>query len=59
MLMIGAFGIIGAAFATTLTLVGWNVAMAIFIQKRLHLTPAVVALFKVIPGRKRVADYEI
>jgi len=59
MLMIGSFGIMGAAFATTLTLIGWNVAMAVFIQRSLHLTPAVVALFKVIPGTTRATDHEI
>jgi O-antigen/teichoic acid export membrane protein len=59
MLMIALVGMIGAAFATTLTLIGWNVAMAIFIHRNLHLRPAVVTFFKVIPGRKRGADYEI
>ena len=59
MLMIGSFGMTGAAFATTLTLVGWNVAMAVFIHRSLHLTPAVVTFFKVMPGRRRATDYGI
>jgi O-antigen/teichoic acid export membrane protein len=58
-LMIGSFGMTGPALATTLTLVGWNVAMAIFIHRNLHLTPAVIAFFKIMPGRKREADYGI
>jgi O-antigen/teichoic acid export membrane protein len=48
-LMIGSFGMTGAAFATTLTLVGWNVAMAIFIHRSLHLMPGVLAPFKTMP----------
>lgn len=58
-LMIGSFGMTGAAFATTLTLVGWNVAMAIFIHRSLHLMPGVLAPFKAMPRRKRAADYGI
>ena len=33
-----AFGMLGAAFATTLSMIAWNVMMAIFIRKRLGLT---------------------
>lgn len=57
MLVIGSFGIAGAACVTTLTLFVWNVAMAVFIHRNLHLTPAVFAFLKNIAGRKRAADY--
>ena len=33
-----AFGMLGAAVATTLSMIAWNVIMAIFIRKRLGLT---------------------
>lgn len=57
MLAIGWIGMTGAAFVTTLTLVGWNVAMAVFIHRNLHLTPAVVAFLKSLAGRIGVAGY--
>jgi O-antigen/teichoic acid export membrane protein len=50
------FGMTGAAVVTTVTLVGWNVAMGIFIHRGLHLMPGLVASFKSIPRRKRAAD---
>ena len=59
MLMIHWFGMTGAAFATTGTLVGWNVAMAIFIHRCLHLKPGLVASFKAMPGRRHVTGCEI
>ena len=37
-----------------LTLIGWNVAMAIFIHRCLHLMPGLVASFKAMPGRRHV-----
>jgi O-antigen/teichoic acid export membrane protein len=55
-LMIDSFGMTGAAFATTAAIVGWNVAMGVFIHKGLHLMPGLVASFKAMPGRKRAAD---
>ncbi len=56
-LMIGWFGMTGAAFATMLTLVGWNVAMGVFIHRGLHLVPGLIAFFNAMPARKRAADY--
>jgi O-antigen/teichoic acid export membrane protein len=56
LLMIDSFGIKGAALATALTLVGWNVAMGIFIHKALHLVPGLVASFKAVPRRNCAAD---
>ena len=56
LLIIDPFGITGAALATALTLVGWNVAMGIFIHKTLHLVPGLVVSFKAMPGRNRAAD---
>lgn len=55
-LMIDSFGMTGAAVATTVTLIGWNVAMGIFIHKGLHLTPGLVASLKAMPGRRRATD---
>ena len=57
-LMIGSFGMTGAAFATTLTVIGWNVAMGIFVRRGLHLMPGLTASFKAMAGRSR-ADHGI
>jgi hypothetical protein len=46
----------GAAFAMTAALIAWNVAMGVFIHKRLHLMPGLFASFKAIPRRRRAAD---
>ena len=43
------FGLTGAAFATTVTLVGWNVALGIFIHRGLRLMPGLAASFKAVP----------
>jgi O-antigen/teichoic acid export membrane protein len=56
LLMIGSFGMRGAALATMLTLVGWNVAMGVFIHRGLHLVPGLVASFTVILARRRSAE---
>jgi len=55
MLIIDSFGMLGAACAMTGTLICWNVAMAVFIHRRLHLTPGLVASLKAMPGRKHAA----
>jgi O-antigen/teichoic acid export membrane protein len=55
MLVIDSFGMMGAACAMTGTLICWNVAMAVFIHRRLHLMPGLVASFKAMPGRKHAA----
>jgi O-antigen/teichoic acid export membrane protein len=47
--MIHWFGMTGAAFATTVTLVGWNVAMGIFIHRGLGIMPGLAASFKAMP----------
>jgi O-antigen/teichoic acid export membrane protein len=52
MLTISSFGMMGAAYAMTGTLICWNVAMGIFIHRSLHLVPGLVASFKAMPGRK-------
>jgi O-antigen/teichoic acid export membrane protein len=59
MALIDRFGMTGAAFAMTVTLVGWNVAMGIFIHRGLHLMPGLVASFKSMLERKRAADCEV
>jgi hypothetical protein len=53
MLMIDSLGMTGAALARTATLIAWNVAMGVFIYRRLHLMPGLVASFKAIPGITR------
>jgi O-antigen/teichoic acid export membrane protein len=60
--LIGMFGLTGAAIGTAVTLVVWNVAMALFLRRRLNLLPGVLAIFRiplakepgVIIGRERV-----
>jgi O-antigen/teichoic acid export membrane protein len=44
-LVIRLFGTLGAAIAMTGTLIIWNMAMAIFIYRRLHLMPGLVSAF--------------
>jgi O-antigen/teichoic acid export membrane protein len=44
--LIDLFGLVGAAIASTITLIVWNVAMALFIWRRLHLLSGVLALFR-------------
>jgi O-antigen/teichoic acid export membrane protein len=39
------FGLAGAAVATTLALIIWNVAMALFISRHLRLAPGVLGMF--------------
>ena len=53
MLMINWLGMTGAALATTGALIAWNIAMAIFIYRRLQLLPGLVASFKAIAGITR------
>jgi O-antigen/teichoic acid export membrane protein len=60
--LIGTFGLAGAAIGTAVSLVVWNVAMALFLWRRLNLLPGVLAIFRVplqkehsvIAGRERV-----
>lgn len=60
--LIGMFGLIGAAIGTALSLVVWNVAMALFLWRRLNLLPGVLPFFRislekepsVITGRERI-----
>jgi len=46
----------GPPFTRTVTLVGWNMAMGIFVYRGLHLMLGLVASFKAMPGRRRAAD---
>ena len=50
--LINLFGLTGAAIATTATLIVWNVAMALFIWRRLHLLPGVFPMFRSLLGRQ-------
>jgi O-antigen/teichoic acid export membrane protein len=59
--LINLVGLTGAAIATTVTLIAWNLAMAAFIWRRLQLLPGVLAMFR-LPlvtdgvGSKREGD---
>jgi O-antigen/teichoic acid export membrane protein len=44
--LIYLYGLVGAAIASTMTLIVWNVAMALFIWRRLNLLSGVLALFR-------------
>jgi O-antigen/teichoic acid export membrane protein len=56
--LIDVFGLAGAAIGTAVSLVVWNVAMALFLWRRLNLLPGVLANFRMplkpITGRERV-----
>ncbi|MCW3474801.1 oligosaccharide flippase family protein [Limobrevibacterium gyesilva] len=43
-------GVTGAAIATTAALVVWNLGMGLFIWRKLHLIPGVLAIFRLWPG---------
>ncbi|NNJ76999.1 MAG: hypothetical protein HKP56_17790, partial [Anderseniella sp.] len=45
-LMIKQFGLTGAAYATTISIVLWNVAMAVFIRRRLDLWPGIYGIIR-------------
>jgi O-antigen/teichoic acid export membrane protein len=49
--LIGVFGLNGAAIGTAATLIIWNLAMGLFLWRRLNLVPGVLAFFQV--GRTR------
>jgi O-antigen/teichoic acid export membrane protein len=44
--LIRLFGLSGAAIATTTALIGWNVATALFIWRRLDLLPGVLGALR-------------
>ena len=52
MLMIDSFGMIGAACAMTGNPYRWNVAMGVFIHRRLHLMPGLVRFIQSHAGKK-------
>jgi O-antigen/teichoic acid export membrane protein len=45
--LIGMFGLTGAAIGTAVSLVVWNVAMALFLWRRLNLFSGVFAIFRI------------
>jgi O-antigen/teichoic acid export membrane protein len=59
LLMMDWLGMTGAALARTASLIAWNVAMGVFVHRRLHLAPALLASFRTMTGRKRAPDHEI
>ena len=48
--------LLGAAISRIESSSAWNVAMGVFIHRRLHLRPGLLASFKAMPRRKRAAD---
>jgi len=44
--LIGLLGLTGAAIATAVTLIIWNMAMALFLWRRMQLLPGVLAMFQ-------------
>jgi O-antigen/teichoic acid export membrane protein len=46
--LIRLVGLTGAAVASTIVLIAWNVAMAYSISRHLHILPSVLALFRVL-----------
>jgi O-antigen/teichoic acid export membrane protein len=53
--LISLFGLTGAAISTTAALIAWNLAMAVFIWRRLHFLPGLLAMFRLPLGTGRVA----
>lgn len=51
--LVHVFGITGAAIANAITLLGWNIAMALIIYRRLGVVPGILAVVR--PRRKPVA----
>jgi O-antigen/teichoic acid export membrane protein len=51
--LIGLFGLGGAAIGTAVSLVVWNVAMALFLWRRLNLVPGVLAIFRIPLEKER------
>jgi O-antigen/teichoic acid export membrane protein len=52
-LLISTVGLTGAAIATSTAIVLWNVAMSVFIWRRLGIVPGVWALFQFHGARVR------
>jgi hypothetical protein len=53
--LISLFGLTGAAIPATAVLIVWNRAMALFIWRRLHFLPGLLAVFRLSLGTDRVA----
>jgi O-antigen/teichoic acid export membrane protein len=53
-MLIGWFGLTGAAIGTAAALVGWNAVMAVFLWRRLSVLPGVLAMRRVMPLKRRV-----
>src|SRR5258708_25003500 len=53
--LVGMFGLTGAAIGTAVSLVIWNVVMALFLWRRVKLLPGVVSAFPDPPGNERGA----
>jgi O-antigen/teichoic acid export membrane protein len=45
--LVGMFGLTGAAIGTAVSLVVWNLAMALFLWRRLNLSPGILAIFRI------------
>jgi O-antigen/teichoic acid export membrane protein len=45
--LVGVFGLTGAAIGTAASLVVWNLAMALFLWRRLNLLPGLLVIFRI------------
>jgi O-antigen/teichoic acid export membrane protein len=45
-IFINVYGISGAAYASVLSMAGWNTCMYIFVRKRLHIDTTIISLLK-------------
>jgi len=50
--LIDMFGLNGAAIGTAVSLVVWNLAMALYLWRRLSLLPGVLSRFRFLAGKK-------
>jgi O-antigen/teichoic acid export membrane protein len=50
--LIDMFGLNGAAIGTAVSLVVWNLAMALYLWRRLSLLPGVLSRFRALAGKK-------
>jgi O-antigen/teichoic acid export membrane protein len=56
-LLINEFALTGAAIGAALSLVVWNVVMALFLWRRLKLWPGLLANFRIPFEKKPMCDH--
>ncbi len=50
LVLIRWFGLSGAAMATSIAFIFWNITMGVFIERRLKLVPGILGLVRTLPG---------